>query len=179
MRDMAINNLKQKLAQIVEKRASTWKQDAEWRRENRSWLKKSAHIAMQVLNQLDELGWSQKDLAEQMGTSPQYISKLCKGHENLTLKNITMLESILGICIDAQSIDDFVDFKAHDHITVQFDDSFVAAISSLMSKINVAIDHDANHVRISAKTARTLPIPLKTNNQNSVKTEVERFAMSA
>jgi transcriptional regulator with XRE-family HTH domain len=176
---MATKNLEQKLAQIVEKQTSTWKQDAEWRKENRNWLAKSAHIALQVLDQLDVLGWSQKDLAEQMGTSPQYISKLCKGHENLTLKNITMLESILGICIDAQSIDNFVDFKTYDHITVQFEDSFFAAFNSFINKMDLNIDHSANHVRISAKTARTFAIPLKTNNQNSVKKEAERFAMGA
>ena len=31
-----------------------------------------------------------------MGTSQQYISKLCKGQENLTLKQIVQLEEVLG-----------------------------------------------------------------------------------
>jgi transcriptional regulator with XRE-family HTH domain len=46
---------------------------------------------------MDELDWNQQKLADKMGTSQQYISKLCKGQENLTLKNIAQLEEVLGI----------------------------------------------------------------------------------
>ncbi len=112
---MSESLLKDKLVQIVEKKASTWKRDAEWRMKNKNWLDKSAHIAMQVLDQLDELGWSQKDLANKLGTTPQYVSKLCKGHENLTLKNIATLENKLGIIIDIQSLDNFVNLTSQNH----------------------------------------------------------------
>ena len=94
---MATDNLTKKLDGLISKEPSKWLQDAEWRNANRNWLKKSAKIALLVLDRMDELGWSQKDLAKVMGTSQQYISKLCKGHENLTLKNIALLEEKLGI----------------------------------------------------------------------------------
>lgn len=94
---MTNNNLIDKLDDIIEKKPSRWREEAAWRKANRNWLKKSAKIALLVLDRMDELGWNQNDLAKEMGTSQQYISKLCKGHENLTLKNIALLEEKLGI----------------------------------------------------------------------------------
>ncbi|MCF8226228.1 MAG: helix-turn-helix transcriptional regulator [Bacteroidales bacterium] len=41
-------------------------------------------------------GMSQKKLAEDMGVSPQYINKVIKGKENLTLETISRIESVLG-----------------------------------------------------------------------------------
>lgn len=42
---------------------------------------------------------SQKQLAERMDVSPQQISKIVKGQENLTLETISNLEIALGIQI--------------------------------------------------------------------------------
>lgn len=36
-------------------------------------------------------------LAEKMGCSQQYVSKILKGHENLSLESIWKIESILEI----------------------------------------------------------------------------------
>ena len=74
-----------------------WKEKAQWRRENRRWLRYSGFIAMSVMNRLDELGLTQKELAERMACSPQYVSKLLRGSENLTLDTISKLEECLGI----------------------------------------------------------------------------------
>ena len=38
---------------------------------NRHWLRASQEVAMKILDKLDALKWSQKDLAEKMGVSPQ------------------------------------------------------------------------------------------------------------
>jgi transcriptional regulator with XRE-family HTH domain len=40
---------------------------------------------------------TQKDLAERMNVSPQYISKIVKGAENLSLETITALEEALSV----------------------------------------------------------------------------------
>jgi plasmid maintenance system antidote protein VapI len=50
-----------------------------------------------VLDKLDELGWSQKELAIQMSVSPQQISKIVRGSENLTLESLVKIEKVLGI----------------------------------------------------------------------------------
>ena len=77
---------------------SEWREKAHWRRENREWLKKSREIALAVLNAIrNNPAMTQKELARQMGVSPQYVSKILKGEENLSLQTITKLESILGI----------------------------------------------------------------------------------
>lgn len=78
---------------------SKWKEDAEWRRNNRKWLKRSRQIAMAVMDCIDNMGMSQKTLAKRMEVSPQYISKLLKGTQNLSLETISKLEEILAINI--------------------------------------------------------------------------------
>ncbi|PLX14061.1 MAG: hypothetical protein C0594_00540 [Marinilabiliales bacterium] len=42
---------------------------------------------------------TQRRLAEEMGVSPQYINKVVKGKENLTLETISKIESVLGITL--------------------------------------------------------------------------------
>ena len=74
-----------------------WRENAQWRRENRRWLRYSGFIALTVMNRLDQIGLSQKELAERMHCSPQYISKLLKGSENLTLETISKLEECLDL----------------------------------------------------------------------------------
>ena len=54
---------------------------------------------MQVLAALKTQGLSQKELAERMGVSPQQVSKIVKGQENLTLETISKIEMVLGITI--------------------------------------------------------------------------------
>ena len=75
---------------------SNWRKISETRRVNREWLKRSSQIAIAILKRLKETGMSQKKLAEEMGVSPQYINKIVKGHENLTLDTISKIESILN-----------------------------------------------------------------------------------
>src|SRR5579863_1144417 len=94
-----MNNLKEKLSKLSSNQPSEWKAKAKYRRENREWLKKSAAIAIRVLDALKIQNLSQKELAERMNISPQQISKIVKGQENLTLETISNLEIGLGIQI--------------------------------------------------------------------------------
>ena len=76
---------------------TNWREKAQWRRGSRRWLRYSGFIALTVLHRLEEMGLSQKELAEKMDCSPQYISKLLKGSENLTLETIAKLEDCLQL----------------------------------------------------------------------------------
>lgn len=76
---------------------TNWRENAQWRRENRRWLRYSGFIAIMVMHRLEELKMSQKELAEKMKCSPQYVSKLLKGSENLTLDTISKLEECLDL----------------------------------------------------------------------------------
>ena len=68
-----------------------------WCIANKQWLRVSQDIAFDILEKLDDWDWTQKDLAEKMGVSPQYINKLVKGSENLTLETLVKLQDILDI----------------------------------------------------------------------------------
>ena len=74
---------------------SKWKKQAQWHVDNWGWLKHSARIALKVKERLNALGLTQKELAERMGCSQQYVSLILKGKENLTLETIAKLEKAL------------------------------------------------------------------------------------
>ena len=78
---------------------STWREEAEWRRDNWSWLRHSQRIAVKVLLQMKRLDLTQNALAERMNCSQQYVSKILKGRENMSLETLTKLENALGICL--------------------------------------------------------------------------------
>ncbi len=69
------------------------------RKANKDWLRQSFRIASQVLVALKEQNMTQKELAEKMNVSPQYINKLVKGKENMTLETVVKLEKTLGIIV--------------------------------------------------------------------------------
>lgn len=66
---------------------------------NRAMLRESQNIALKVLDKLEEIRWSQRKLAKEMGVTPQQITKIVKGQENLTLETQIKLQSILKIPI--------------------------------------------------------------------------------
>lgn len=76
---------------------STWREEAEWRRNNWSWLRHSQKIAVKVLLEMKEQGLTQKALAERMDCTQQYVSKILKGKENMSLDTLSKLEDALGI----------------------------------------------------------------------------------
>ncbi len=74
-----------------------WLKIAEqWEKED-LYVEKSTKIALSVLYALREQNITKKELADRMGVSAQYVSKIVKGNENLTLETITKLENALGI----------------------------------------------------------------------------------
>ena len=76
---------------------SKWWEIAEWRMANKSWLRYSQGIAMMMLDKMEELGLTQKALAERMGCSQQYISRVLKGTENLSIETISKIENALQL----------------------------------------------------------------------------------
>lgn len=64
-----------------------------------SWLRYSQKIAMQMLDKMEQTGMTQQQLAQKMGCSQQYVSKILKGKENLSLETLFKIENSLGIRI--------------------------------------------------------------------------------
>lgn len=76
---------------------SKWREKADWRKTNKSWLRYSQHIAMMMLDRMEELGLTQKSLADKMGCSQQYVSRVLKGTENLSIETISKIELALEL----------------------------------------------------------------------------------
>jgi plasmid maintenance system antidote protein VapI len=94
--------MKDVIARLKEHQSPTpsrWREEAEWGLQNRSWLRHSQHIAVKMLEKMDELGMTQKQLAELMGCSQQYVSKVLKGQENLSPETMSKIEDCLHISI--------------------------------------------------------------------------------
>lgn len=92
-----------RINKIVTKETSSWLDDANQREVSRAWFYKSAKIAIRILREIRAQkpinGMSQKKLAEALEVSPQYINKVIKGQENLTLETIDKIEKALGITL--------------------------------------------------------------------------------
>ena len=84
---------------------SCWREKAEWRLQNKTWLRRSQHIAMLMLDKMEEMKLTQKQLAEQMGCSQQYVSKVLKGQGNLSLETISKIEDCLNISIFSEELE--------------------------------------------------------------------------
>src|SRR5690625_7653439 len=92
-----MDNKKKEFLAGIEDSKGNWLEKAKYRRENRAWLRKSQRIAVRILSVLNEKGMQQKDLSEAMDVSPQQISKIVKGKQNLTLQTISKLETVHGV----------------------------------------------------------------------------------
>ncbi len=88
---------KEKFLALVSNEKSDTIERNRTRIKNRAMLRESQQIAIKVLMKLDELGWSQRDLAKEMEVSPQQITKIVSGKENLTIETQIKLQNILNI----------------------------------------------------------------------------------
>ncbi len=95
MTDAAVDKLREHSSATP----SHWREEAEFRIANKSWLRYSQRIAMLLLDRMDELKMTQQKLAETLGCSQQYISKILTGKENLSLETISKLELAMDIKI--------------------------------------------------------------------------------
>ena len=89
-----------RINQIALKEKSGWIEDAKNRQVSKDSSKRSFQIAVRILREIRIQkpinGMTQKKLADDMGVSAQYINKVIKGKENLTLETISKIESVLG-----------------------------------------------------------------------------------
>ncbi len=67
--------------------------------ETRRFVEHNADIVIRVNELLDEKGWTQKKLSENMAKKPSEISKWLKGEHNFTLRSLAKLEVELGASI--------------------------------------------------------------------------------
>jgi len=92
-----MSNLKDNINKAKSATPSKWKQNAAFRLENR-WLEYSSQIARRILAIIrDNEDLNQSRLAEILNVTPQQITKIVKGQENLTLETIYKLSKALNV----------------------------------------------------------------------------------
>ena len=92
-----MKEIQKKLQKLSKGRKSNWAKDTEFRIKNKKWLKYSSNIARRILAVIeDNEELNQVKLAEILKVSPQQISKIIKGKENLTLDSIAKISDALG-----------------------------------------------------------------------------------
>lgn len=93
--------MKSKAVQFLENHQSgersTFESDAQWRKENESWLKRSRNVALAIVDYMQDNGLSRNDVAVRLAVSPQYVSKILSGKVNFSFKSIAEIEEKLGV----------------------------------------------------------------------------------
>ena len=92
-----MSTIQEKLREHAPENPSKWREKAEWRQKNKSWLRYSQLIAIKMLEKMNELGLTKKALAERMDCSQQYVTKVLRGQENLSIETICKIEDALEI----------------------------------------------------------------------------------
>lgn len=85
---------------------SKWREAATLRQKNKDWIKISQFFALFILNIMEDKKLSQKTVALKAEVSQQYISKVLKGSENLSLE--TIVKILKAIDVDLKTILNFV-----------------------------------------------------------------------
>lgn len=94
-----MKEIKDRLVNYKASTPSRWRAAAVSRSENKEWLRYSQSIAMMMLDKMEELGLTQHAVAQKMGCSQQYVSRVLKGTENLSIETIAKIEAALGLHI--------------------------------------------------------------------------------
>ena len=76
---------------------STFMEDAKWRQENEVWLRWSRRVALSIVDYMQKNGLTRSDIADKLGVSPQYVSKILSGNTNFSFKSVAEIERKLGI----------------------------------------------------------------------------------
>ena len=95
--------MKEVIARLKEHQSATpskWRERAEWRMQNKSWLRHSQRIAVKMLEKMDELSMTQKQLAAETGIKPSVLSETINGKRSVSLSVAVALEKALGISAD-------------------------------------------------------------------------------
>ncbi|MBO3097600.1 helix-turn-helix domain-containing protein [Gelidibacter pelagius] len=134
---MSINNIKSRLKNSS-KQDNTWIERAKYRKENKAWLDISFAIAVKIMSAIKANKTSnifpktQKELAEAMNCSPQYVNKLLKGTENLQLETIVKIEQILNVhLIEVPEFQTTIQVQVEQYSSYTKPDELVSVASSL------------------------------------------------
>ena len=76
---------------------STFVSDVQYRQENALWLKRSRSVALAIIDYMQTNSLSRNDIADRLGVTPQYVSRILSGKVNFSFKTVSEIENRLGI----------------------------------------------------------------------------------
>lgn len=145
-----------KLSGIVKNQSQGWLEGSAHRIKNKKWLRYSSNIARRILAAMESNNeLNQKELGTRIGVTPQYISKVVKGSENLTLETIAKLSEALGV--------ELITFPPY-----KYDETRIQVHTSQIQQPQVSIITGA----LPSKSVNTLRVV----SNNQVKFELEKVA---
>ncbi|MEY3425320.1 MAG: hypothetical protein RL679_678 [Bacteroidota bacterium] len=128
---------------LVSGEDTSWINELDNFNKNSNWLDISFEIALSVLSKLSENKlkkdgiYNQKLLAAALGCSAQYVNKLLKGNENLTLDTICNLQNVLNIKL--------IEVTKYEVVSsYSFEEIYNNTISSKISNVEVTETNDYN-----------------------------------
>lgn len=85
----------ERLKEVARPTSAEALKESEYRKKNWDWLEKSALIALDIHAYLRKNNISKQEFAKMLGVTPAQVTKLLSGKENLGLKTISKIESVL------------------------------------------------------------------------------------
>ncbi|WP_276380717.1 helix-turn-helix transcriptional regulator [Flavobacterium sp. H4147] len=87
------------LKQLIEESTSehSWKEEFQLQLENEESEDFFFELSLRIITRLEELGWKKSKLAEELGVTKQYVSKLLRSKQNLGLETIFKIQKVLGV----------------------------------------------------------------------------------
>ncbi len=82
---------------LVSKEETSTLDNIKERIKNRETLKESQQFALNILERLHELKWTEKDLAAKMEISTEQVTKMLRGKENISHEMQIKIQKILNI----------------------------------------------------------------------------------
>ncbi len=167
------------LLKDAKKDKGKWLKDALQAENDERWMELSFLIALEVLEYLKLEGVSQKELAQRMNCSPQYLSKVLKGKENLTLETICKLETatgvkLIGIPLNEDLNNDQVYFSSSRLSYSELEGEVIGSFHS--DFVADGLGGISTKTMVQEHSVEVLPANGKENCNNSAKEDVEQKA---
>lgn len=138
------------------------------------WISRSKDIALKVNAALAARKMTKQELASRLGVSPQYVSKIVRGGENLTLETLSKIEAALGIPLSGEGRRQFIRHEGSAYGTSPFVSYSACTVNpairvrkALVFEGNIPEDPEPERVRVWYKTHCSADIPAEEMNVTS------------
>ena len=129
-----------RLRQLIEKSTfdNSWKEDFQLQLENEELDDFNFELSLRIIERLEELGWKKSKLAQELGVSKQYVSKILKTKQTPNIPTVFKIQKLLGIkLIGIPGQNPKTQHKTQ--ITIKFQDQAQTLIKNSTSNLNKII----------------------------------------